>query len=199
MAILRLKESHAEHYVLIERAHKEVLYFASPFFQAALSGHWAETSSGSSNRPQSMSSVVTISQSPSAMPGEAPHPEGPTEMTFARMENEPGDGEASASESEFSDVGGSNDRDVEARKKSLDRLRNSASPTTERKSVELDKAGRRKLVPLDTDVAKPKEQRAQAKVKRKPHTNGPDAVIVLKEEKVPFCALYLRMKFRGIL
>ncbi|CAL1706605.1 unnamed protein product [Somion occarium] len=164
-------------------AHKEVLYFASPFFQAALSGHWAETSSGSSNRPQSMSSVVTISQSPSAMPGEAPHPEGPTEMTFARMENEPGDGEASASESEFSDVGGSNDRDVEARKKSLDRLRNSASPTTERKSVELDKAGRRKLVPLDTDVAKPKEQRAQAKVKRKPHTNGPDAVIVLKEEK----------------
>lgn len=34
------------------RAHKEVLYFASPFFQAALSGNWSET-----GRP---SSVITI-------------------------------------------------------------------------------------------------------------------------------------------
>ncbi|KAK2467764.1 hypothetical protein APHAL10511_000059 [Amanita phalloides] len=39
-------------------AHKEVLYFASPFFQAALSGNWSET-----GRPSSMSSSVTIPQS----------------------------------------------------------------------------------------------------------------------------------------
>ena len=38
--------------ILCRRAHKEVLYFASPFFQAALSGNWSET-----GRP---SSVITI-------------------------------------------------------------------------------------------------------------------------------------------
>ncbi|KAF8622364.1 hypothetical protein AX15_007094 [Amanita polypyramis BW_CC] len=38
-------------------AHKEVLYFASPFFQAAFSGNWSET-----GRPLSMSSVITIPQ-----------------------------------------------------------------------------------------------------------------------------------------
>jgi hypothetical protein len=47
------------------RAHKEILYFASPFFEAILSGDWAETA----GRPMSMSSVITISQPP-AIPGE---------------------------------------------------------------------------------------------------------------------------------
>ena len=40
------------------RAHKEVLFFASPFFEAALSGDWAET-----GRPQSVSSVITYERS----------------------------------------------------------------------------------------------------------------------------------------
>ncbi|KAF8200869.1 hypothetical protein BJ912DRAFT_1123308 [Pholiota molesta] len=39
-------------------AHKEILFFASPFFEAVLSGNWSET-----GRPQSISSIVTISQS----------------------------------------------------------------------------------------------------------------------------------------
>ncbi|KIY74284.1 hypothetical protein CYLTODRAFT_439214 [Cylindrobasidium torrendii FP15055 ss-10] len=43
-------------------AHKEVLYFASPFFEAALSGDWAETGGSGSGRPASMSSIITISQ-----------------------------------------------------------------------------------------------------------------------------------------
>ncbi|EJD52766.1 hypothetical protein AURDEDRAFT_98249 [Auricularia subglabra TFB-10046 SS5] len=47
-------------------AHKEVLHFASPFFEAALSGHWSETGAG--NRT-SISSVITISQPPS-VPGD---------------------------------------------------------------------------------------------------------------------------------
>ncbi|KAG8884139.1 hypothetical protein FRB97_005122 [Tulasnella sp. 331] len=38
----------------------EVLVFASPFFEAALSGSWAET-----GRPASIASVITISQPPS--------------------------------------------------------------------------------------------------------------------------------------
>jgi len=42
----------------LRRAHKEILFFASPFFEAALSGHWLET-----GRPASIaSSVITISQ-----------------------------------------------------------------------------------------------------------------------------------------
>ncbi|KAF7315357.1 BTB domain-containing protein [Mycena indigotica] len=57
--------------------HKEVLYFASPFFEAALSGNWAET-----GRPQSMSSIITISQTPT-VPG---NKSAPTEMTFAPMD-----------------------------------------------------------------------------------------------------------------
>ncbi|KAG9030488.1 hypothetical protein FRB95_003883 [Tulasnella sp. JGI-2019a] len=40
--------------------HREVLVFASPFFEAALSGSWAET-----GRPASIASVITISQPPS--------------------------------------------------------------------------------------------------------------------------------------
>ncbi|KAG8904477.1 hypothetical protein FRB99_001689 [Tulasnella sp. 403] len=44
-------------------AHKEVLVFASPFFEAVLKGCWAE-----SGRPSSISSVITISQPPS-IPG----------------------------------------------------------------------------------------------------------------------------------
>ncbi|KZT21381.1 hypothetical protein NEOLEDRAFT_1073528 [Neolentinus lepideus HHB14362 ss-1] len=39
-------------------AHKEVLVFASPFFEAALSGNWAETEA---QRPHSISSTITVS------------------------------------------------------------------------------------------------------------------------------------------
>ena len=46
------------------RTHREILYFASPFFEAALSGHWLET-----GRPASLSSsIITISQPPT-VPG----------------------------------------------------------------------------------------------------------------------------------
>lgn len=45
-------------------AHKEVLVFASPFFEAVLRGCWAE-----SGRPASLSSVITISQPPVVPPG----------------------------------------------------------------------------------------------------------------------------------
>ncbi|KJA19970.1 hypothetical protein HYPSUDRAFT_143120 [Hypholoma sublateritium FD-334 SS-4] len=38
-------------------AHKEILFFASPFFEAVLGGEWSET-----GRPQSISSIVTVSQ-----------------------------------------------------------------------------------------------------------------------------------------
>lgn len=53
------------------RAHREILVFASPFFDAALSGDWSETrvglddSSLFSDRRHSISSVITIPQPPS--------------------------------------------------------------------------------------------------------------------------------------
>lgn len=53
------------------RAHREILVFASPFFEAALSGDWSETrvvdeASTFSGRRQSIaSSVITIPQPPS--------------------------------------------------------------------------------------------------------------------------------------
>jgi len=62
--------------------HKEVLFFASPFFQAALSGDWAET-----GRPASMSSIITISQPPS-VPGNHGISSAPPAMTFAPVELE---------------------------------------------------------------------------------------------------------------
>ncbi|KIM31137.1 hypothetical protein M408DRAFT_319925 [Serendipita vermifera MAFF 305830] len=43
-------------------AHKEILVFASPFFDAALSGSWSETNA----RPVSMSSIITIQQTPTS-------------------------------------------------------------------------------------------------------------------------------------
>ncbi|KAF9807581.1 hypothetical protein IEO21_08141 [Rhodonia placenta] len=61
-------------------AHKEVLYFASSFFKAALSGDWAET-----GRPRSMSSVITISQPPS-VPGSRSKIEDSPELTFAPVD-----------------------------------------------------------------------------------------------------------------
>ena len=78
----------------ITRAHKDILLFASPFFEAALSGKfvvvlsfvnraligspsWSET-----GRPLSMSSVITISQPP-VVPGDKPNLEPLEGITFA--------------------------------------------------------------------------------------------------------------------
>ncbi|KZS98220.1 hypothetical protein SISNIDRAFT_476784 [Sistotremastrum niveocremeum HHB9708] len=63
--------------------HREVLVFASPFFEAALSGSWSET--GRLGRPHSVSSVITISQPP-LKPNAGSIADIPTEMTFAPMD-----------------------------------------------------------------------------------------------------------------
>ncbi|KAH8828376.1 hypothetical protein DL96DRAFT_1602995 [Flagelloscypha sp. PMI_526] len=154
-------------------AHKEVLVFASPFFEAALSGNWAET-----GRPPSMSSVITISQPPS-VPGQRSSRE--TEMTFAPLEPETDQDDSGAdtddsarsnptSESEASDTdnpAGKVAAKEKAREDSLAKLESaSSSPTT---SLSL---------PITTSPSK----KAQARIKRRPR-NGPDAVIVLKEER----------------
>ncbi|THH10507.1 hypothetical protein EW145_g1290 [Phellinidium pouzarii] len=50
------------------QAHREILVFASPFFEAALSGDWSETrvdDSSTTGRRHSISSIITIPQPPS--------------------------------------------------------------------------------------------------------------------------------------
>ena len=54
---------------MLPRAHRDILVFASPFFEAALSGDWSETrvdeQSIVSSRRRSVASVITIPQPPS--------------------------------------------------------------------------------------------------------------------------------------
>jgi hypothetical protein len=190
------------------RAHKEVLFFASPFFEAALSGGWAET-----GRPPSMSSVITISQPPSN-PGDKDKQESPA-ITFTPMDPESEDidqafdsdnggksenGERTASESDGSDAelinldepGAakeplSSEDKAKARDLSLAQLQ-SGGDTAPTRSRDGKKLKMRRYVRTSDggDGVPPKLvfQPAQATVTRRPKASGPDAVIVLKEERV---------------
>ncbi|KAF9650639.1 hypothetical protein BDM02DRAFT_3259653 [Thelephora ganbajun] len=151
-------------------AHKEVLYWASPFFQAALSGDWAET-----GRPASMSSIITISQPPSD-PGNRTGEASIPVMTFAPVEATEGEDELIDSRKTDTDITAS---DVEssqtcpgaiadARLDSLKKLQGDS------KSL-LNESNR-------SSPAKSEKFKAQDPWTRV--GNGiPEAVIVLKEER----------------
>ncbi|KAG6868109.1 hypothetical protein C0993_007520 [Termitomyces sp. T159_Od127] len=160
-------------------AHKEVLFFASPFFEAALSGNWSETGPG---RPPSMSSVITISQPPS-VPGDRTKPmtDISTEMTFAPMDPDIesseldiiAEHEAPASLSEDGDTPSAcsshldivaPDQVARARDISLAKLLG---------SDEQD-GGSRQRKRASLEPSRPERHRLM---------HGPDAVIVLKEER----------------
>jgi hypothetical protein len=197
------------------RAHKEVLWFASPFFQAALSGNWAET-----GRPLSMSSVITISQPP-IVPGDKIHPDAPIAMTFAPMDPDldpeeldielsessepeviesststivrPGevDKQTPASAVESPSRGTRADAEAEkkaheaARMESLEKLQRGAGGNPGTGSTESptgpDKGKGKGIVKLSW-----KRGNAQVSARHHQTTGSPDAVIVLKEEKVRF-------------
>lgn len=188
------------------RAHKEVLFFASPFFEAALSGSWAET-----GRPPSMSSVITISQPPS-IPGDKGINEIP-EMTFTPMDPEleetenafdsdtlatKSEGDVNtASESEGSDAELvelddtikrplTNEEKEKARDNSLAQLSSGASAPTRKREGKKHKMKHYFATSEEEDELSPTKvfQPAHATVRRRPKANGPDAVIVLKEERV---------------
>ncbi|CCM05061.1 uncharacterized protein FIBRA_07267 [Fibroporia radiculosa] len=144
-------------------AHKEVLYFASSFFQAALSGAWAET-----GRPQSVSSVITISQQPTVRGGPSKLEASP-QMTFARAE----------SDMDVEDVCIDSDLDTfedgpvgreNARETSLTKLEGASAPSSNETSPVRSKGKQKYAV-----------SRSQAKHHRK--KKRPDAVILLKEER----------------
>ncbi|OBZ70914.1 hypothetical protein A0H81_09101 [Grifola frondosa] len=167
-------------------AHKEVLYFASAFFQAALSGEWAETGSGS-GRPPSMSSVITISQPPSVPKGPGKSKlETHSEITFAPMDSdiEPDEleldvdlnGELSESDTNVADV--SPEEKAKARESSLNKLEKSA-PTTPTSTISHDEDAKATDINTDTEYGKPLRQNLRRHTREK----RPDAIIVLKEEK----------------
>ncbi|KAI0949195.1 hypothetical protein AcW1_008879 [Taiwanofungus camphoratus] len=154
-------------------AHKEVLYFASSFFQAALSGEWAET-----GRPQSMSSVITISQTPS-VPGRAKR-EVKTEITFASMESDMDtetdldtdrDAKADPLERDESDADGGAEDKSKARESSLNKL--------ESGSVSQTAAG----PSARTDTGEPQALEIDLRGPHATNREKPDAIIILKEEK----------------
>ncbi|EPT04537.1 hypothetical protein FOMPIDRAFT_1156767 [Fomitopsis schrenkii] len=144
-------------------AHKEVLYFASSFFQAALSGAWAET-----GRPQStVSSVITISQPPT-VPGRMSNMEASPEMTFA-----PHDPDLDPEELDLDAEPEGDPSPVEkakAREDSLSKLESTVSSA---------------VMPSTNppDGEKEKTKPMGLKEKRRTKVKKPDAIIILKEEK----------------
>ncbi|KAI0744173.1 hypothetical protein C8Q80DRAFT_1185413 [Daedaleopsis nitida] len=163
-------------------AHKEVLYFASAFFQAALCGGWAETEK-ETGRPQSVSSVITISQPPS-VPGRQSTLDTHSEITFAPMDPDMDPDELDLDVDIggiSSDVEASSEDKAKAREDSLNKLEKS-SPTTPTTPSEKGKTKAPDIdgkAPAPPTPTAPRALRRQAKEKEK----GPDAIIVLKEEK----------------
>jgi len=200
-------------FYLFFRAHKEVLWFASPFFQAALSGNWAET-----GRPVSMSSVITISQPPT-VPGDKIHPDAPTAMTFAPMDPDldPDEldidvSESSEPESLTSTVVVSGEEEKQANKPGVESGTRSEAEALKKaheaaRTESLEKLQGRAVRNAAAAAAEsPKDQgkgkgkgvvklswkrgNAQTFARCHPSTSNPDAVIVLKEEKVQFVRRY---------
>ncbi|RDB16811.1 hypothetical protein Hypma_002664 [Hypsizygus marmoreus] len=159
-------------------AHKEVLFFASPFFEAALSGNWSET-----GRPPSMSSVITISQPPS-IPGDRKKAEISTEMSFAPVDpdvdpaelemieeydvtrvDSASESDGAEADSELDAAGPLPDEIARARNSSLAKLQGESSSRQSRRNSLEARALEKKMGT------------------RRRMANGPDAVIVLKEER----------------
>jgi hypothetical protein len=150
------------------RAHKEVLFFASPFFEAALSGNWAET-----GRPPSMSSIITISQPPSN-PGDRSNHEAPTEMTFAPM-----DPDNNTEDCDTSKEGGDSGPASEGEGSDTEVVKQEAKA----QAIDESLAKLQSRSRSSTNASRVKVAPAQAMIKRSVK-EGPDAVIVLKEERV---------------
>ena len=155
------------------RAHKEVLYWASPFFQAALSGDWAET-----GRPASMSSIITISQPPSD-PGNRTGEASIPVMTFVPVEVT-GDEEDEVMDLRKTDTDTTTASDVESSPTSPDAIADARLDSL--KKLQGDSESR-PGGPNETSQAKSEKSKAQTSRAR--IGNGiPEAVIVLKEERV---------------
>ena len=189
---------HGESMLIRSRAHKEVLFFASPFFEAALSGGWLET-----GRPPSMSSIITISQPPS-IPGRKSTSDVPTAMSFTPDDD--------THDSSASDTASDSSSPVE-----IENPPASESDTSESEPEQLESAApmsKRKAHARGASLAKLQgsgnakhdfkckhksnhsgSQNTIATVKRRRRTDEQDAVIVLKEEKASIFHDFLKFVY----
>jgi hypothetical protein len=153
------------------RCHKEVLYFASPFFEAILSGAWAETT----GRPESISSVLTISQPPSVADPEKRRSD-PTAKTAVI-----------SSDSDHSD-----ELDIDDAESHVD-----VSPTTSGEGSNLKahaiadslnklegSSSSKQTSPIFPTVPASRGSKSSPRRTGKKSKQRPDAVILLKEERV---------------
>ncbi|KAF9227152.1 hypothetical protein BS17DRAFT_775052 [Gyrodon lividus] len=183
-------------------AHKEVLFFASPFFEAALSGNWLET-----GRPPSMSSVITISQPPT-IPGDKSRMDTPIAMSFTseddthdtasdtasdssspvEIENPPkSESEASDSEPDIPESENMrNEREARARGTSLAKLQGSQGGPKQESKDKMTNSHR---------PSRRGSHNTHATVKRHRRTHDQDAVIVLKEEKASIFHDFLKFVY----
>ena len=179
------------------RAHKDILVFASPFFEAALSGDWSETAqatgkSSNKGRPQSISSVITISQPPSN-PADKSALDSSAAMTFTTDDAAEADDEREGTkpESDFEEVEGvksSDESDAEqaqkrvAREDSLGKLQGRTTGPTRND-------------PGIIHVGQSPTARSLLKSSLKRTTIPADAIIVLKEERASIFHDFLKFVY----
>ncbi|ELU39303.1 BTB domain-containing protein [Rhizoctonia solani AG-1 IA] len=153
-------------------AHKDILMFASPFFEAVLSGNWAETSA-SKNRT-SCSSIITISQPPSqpspVHPSQTapatstmPHPSDEIDSDCVRVTDV--DTELSSADESDGELAENKERERLESLKKLQGLLAGTGRARSKTAPELSRTSKRRSKPI------------------------PDAVIQLKEEKFNFESL----------
>ncbi|KAH9485349.1 hypothetical protein JR316_0002257 [Psilocybe cubensis] len=178
-------------------AHKEILYFASPFFEAALSGNWAET-----GRPTSMSSIATISQSRLRKGGSIPR------RTSVGISTDPDNDTSSAADtsSEFDEMdvipefdsskndSEQRDQDISESEKARQREDSLWSLQGSGKSRSLRTTSSSSSTQARIDSASRSITGAQAIVHCNPR-NGPEAEIVLKEEKASIFHDFLKYSY----
>ncbi len=145
-----------------------------------------------------MSSIITISQPPS-VPGDRSGVE--AEMTFAPMDPDCDSTELDAlfendhvklSENDGSDIEGGSHSRTHSRSHSRAQARDHSLAKLQGSSL-----AHQKSVSEDSVPSVRKVSTAHAKVKRRPK-DGPDAVIVLKEERVSVCSSYSLTILTGI-
>ena len=204
--------------------------FASPFFEAALSGAWLETNptKRTGAKRKSISSVITISQPP-VNPGDRSSLDVPPEMTFAPVEAEDTlsesdfglpdddihcDADAASTSQPSSPRPGDADpaesiRKEKERQESLNQLLQGTSlssrPSKLKKKgvVELATLKERKSKestdnePSTSSTPRSIKPIAQAKVVKPKEdvSNGPEAVVLLKEEKAHVFHDFLRFAY----
>ncbi|QRW21346.1 The BTB (BR-C, ttk and bab)/POZ (Pox virus and Zinc finger) domain [Rhizoctonia solani] len=149
-------------------AHKDILMFASPFFEAVLSGNWAETSA-SKNRT-SCSSIITISQPPSqpspAHPSQTapatstmPHPSDEIDSDCVRVTDV--DTELSSADESDGELAENKEKE---RLESLKKLQGASESGTGRArsktAPELSRTSKRRSKPIPDAVIQLKEEKA---------------------------------------